>query len=219
MSCFIEKEGVLRCPSFDEFVWQKHGFGSRIANPHADITLRQVHSAAVCNADGIADRQVDGDALVSDRVGQSIGVRTADCVPLLLLDRSTRAIAAIHAGWRGTAAQIARATVNKLREEYGSRPDDLYVAIGPCIRRCCYEVSPSLAELFIRWPGSVQNPPRSKPSLDLAEANRRQMLDAGVPRTQVFDCALCTSCLADRFFSFRREPGNPGRMLSSICRI
>ncbi len=173
----------------------------------------------VWNADGLEDRQHAGDALVTAQVGRSIGVRTADCLPLLLLDRRTRAVAAIHAGWRGTAAQIARNTVEKLRQDHGSRPGDLYAAIGPFIRPCCYEVSPEVSELFAQWPKSVQSSPECKPRLDLAEANRRQMLDAGVPGAQIFDCHLCTYCLADRFFSFRREPDNPGRMVSSICRI
>ncbi len=183
------------------------------------VTLRQVHSGTVWNADGLEDRQQAGDALVTDQVGRSIGVRTADCVPLLLLDRRTRAVAAIHAGWRGTAAQIARNTVEKLRQDHGSHPGDLYAAIGPCIRPCCYEVSSEVAELFAAWPESVPRPTQCKPHLDLAAVNRSQLLDAGVPGAQIFDCELCTYCLADRFFSFRREPDNPGRMLSSICRI
>lgn len=183
------------------------------------MTLRQVHSAIVWNADGVEDQQEAGDALVTAQVGRSIGTRTADCVPLLLLDRRTRAVAAAHAGWRGTAAHIARATVEKLRVDHGSRPRDLYAAIGPCIRPCCYEVSFEVAELFAAWPDSVQRLPKCKPRLDLAQINRSQMLAVGVPSAQIFNCALCTCCLADRFFSFRREPDNPGRMLSSICRI
>lgn len=219
MSYFSDTKGLVYCLAFGEFVWQKHGFGSRLASLRADVTLRQVHSATVWNADSLGDRQQEGDALVSAQVGRSIGVRTADCVPLLLLDCRTRAVAAVHAGWRGTAAQIARNTVEKLRKDYESRPRDLYVAVGPCIRPCCYEVSSEVAERFSELPESVQRSPQGKPRLDLAQANRSQLLDTGVPGTQIFDCALCTSCLADRFFSFRREPDNPGRMLSSICRI
>ncbi len=216
---FAEDKAIIRCTAFDEFVWQKSGFGSRLASPSANVTLRQVHSAIVQNAQSLVDRQEAGDALVTNQAGQSIGVRTADCVPLLLLDRRTQAVAAVHAGWRGTAAQIARATVQQLRSGYGARPGDLFAAIGPCIRPCCYEVSPDVAEHFAKWPESVRRPPKCKPRVDLAAANRLQLLASGVPAGQVFDCALCTYCLADRFFSFRREPDNPGRMLSSICRI
>ncbi|MDQ2774252.1 MAG: peptidoglycan editing factor PgeF, partial [Acidobacteriota bacterium] len=202
----------------EKFVWQKHGFGTRQANPPADVSLRQVHSACVRDSDGLADREAEGNALVTAKPGRSIGVRTADCVPLLLLDAQTRAVAAIHAGWRGTAARIAGETVKKLTEGYGTDAEQVYAAIGPCIRACCYEVSPDVAERFREWPESVVVSGSGKPRLDLAGVNRNQLIAAGVPPLQIFDCGLCTFCLPDQFFSFRREPENPGRMLSAICR-
>jgi YfiH family protein len=156
---------------------------------------------------------------VTSRPGESIGVRTADCVPILLLDVRSRAVAAVHAGWRGTAAQIVAFTLAKLNEEYGTAASDVYAAIGPAIRACCYEVSSDVAEHFGRWPESVRLSAGTKPRIDLSKANQVQMVASGVPPEQIFDCELCTSCHFDVFFSFRREPANPGRMLSVIGRI
>ena len=216
---FADYNGLYVCLPFSEFVWQKHGFGTRQANPTTDITLRQVHSNRVWNADNLADRDAEGDALVANQVGRAIGIRTADCVPLLLLDRRTRAVAAIHAGWRGTVARIATGTIRKLTAEFDAQPADLYAAIGPCIRSCCYEVNPDVAAQFGAWPESVQNAAGAKPHIDLAAANRAQLLECGVSSTRIFDSELCTACNLDCFFSYRREPASPGRLLSSIARI
>jgi polyphenol oxidase len=216
---FTESKGIYVCPAFLEFVWQKHGFGSRQANPQASVTLRQVHSSQVWNADRLADREQEGDALVTAEPGCAIGVRTADCVPILLLDGRRRAVGAIHAGWRGTAASIAARTVEKLQADYASDPADLHAAIGPCIRACCYEVSPEVADRFTAWPESVQRPKNAKPHLDLVRANTVQLVAAGLDLARIYDSNLCTACNLDRFFSFRRQPENPGRMLSVICRI
>src|SRR5262249_39650088 len=155
--------------------WQKHGFGSRRANPEADFTLRQVHSNRVQRADDLGDDRCEGDALVTDLIGQSIGVRTADCVPILLLDARSRAVAAVHAGWRGTAAEIVSCTLAKLGENFGTHARDVYAAIGPAIRACCYEVSTDVAERFAAWPVSVRLAANAKPRIDLPKANQLQM--------------------------------------------
>ncbi len=216
---FTVDQGIHLCPAFAEFTWQRHGFGSRQANPEADVTLRQVHSNHVRSAGRSGEGHSEGDALVTSRPGQSIGVKTADCVPILLLDARSRAVAAVHAGWRGTAAQIVACTLTKLAEDYGTHAGDVYAAIGPAIRACCYEVSTDVAERFAAWPESVQLSRAAKPRIDLARANQLQMVSSGVPPEQIFDCELCTACRLDLFFSFRREPANPGRMLSVISRI
>ncbi len=217
---FIEKEGIYECLPWGKFVWQKHGFGSRLANPSAELlTLKQIHSNRVWVADGLPDRSAEGDALIASQPGRLIGVRTADCVPLLLLDSRSRAVAAIHAGWRGTAACIAALTVQKLAAEFGSHPADLSAAIGPSIRACCYEVSGDVAAQFNRWPESVQAAGPGKPHVDLPAANCAQLIEAGLERERIFDSGLCTACQLDRFFSYRREPASPGRMLSSIARL
>lgn len=219
----LGSDEVYRCDAFQQFLWQEHGFGTRHGSPSAQITLRQIHSDVVVNANNF--RPVDeasrpeGDALISDLKGQSIGVRTADCVPILLLDSKRRSIAAIHAGWRGAAAQLTSRTLSTLTECFGTDPDDVYAAIGPCIRPCCYEVGEEVArqfsEQFPEW-GAEE---KLRWMLDLPEANRRQLLRGGVREDRIFDCCLCTTCQPEQFYSYRREPQNPGRMLSAITRL
>jgi YfiH family protein len=214
----LGEDGIYRCDAFQqEFIWQTHGFGTRLGNPAADVTLRQIHSDRVCNAHGLHAREREGDALITDEPGRSVGVRTADCVPILLLDAKRRAVAAIHAGWRGTASQIVKRTVEKMAEEFGTLPADVRAALGPCIRECCYqvgwEVASQFAPLFPEW----KDARGEKRHLNLPEANRRHLQAAGVRADCIFDCGLCTACSPEHFFSFRREPNNPGRMMSSIA--
>jgi YfiH family protein len=217
-SFLLGVDGIYRCADFQHLLWQSHGFGTRMASPPVDVTVRQVHSDVVWNAHPLVDRQCEGDALVTDDLNRRIGVRTADCVPILLLDTVKRAVAAVHAGWRGTAAGIVARAIEKMHLDFGTRPADIRAALGPCIRECCYQVGPEVASqfspLFPEWP-----PVTGQQNLDLVEANRRHLSSAGVPAGQVFDSGLCTSCLAEHFFSYRREPRNPGRMISAICRL
>lgn len=212
-------DGIYRCDAFQDFFWQKHGFGTRQASPEAQITLRQIHSDRVINADGVRSRDREGDALITDCIGKSIGVRTADCVPILLLDCRTRAIGAVHAGWRGTLAGVVTRAVEKMCEDFETDPADIYAAMGPCVRACCYmvdlEVAHRFSSLFPEWEPVSGN----KRTLDLPEANRRQMHDSGVNPQRIFDCGLCTTCQSADFYSFRREPENPGRMVSAIERL
>ena len=217
-SFLLGADAIYRCAEFQHFLWQSHGFGTRMANPQVDITLRQIHSANVWNAHPLTDRQCEGDALVTDDVARSIGVKTADCVPILLLDAGRHAVAAVHAGWRGTAAGIAARAVEKMSLDFGSHPRDIYAALGPCIRECCYEVGPDVAAQFTSiFP---ERPPvNGKQHVDLPEANRRHLAAAGIPAAHIFDSGLCTSCLPEHFFSYRREPQNPGRMISAISRL
>ena len=214
-------DGIYRCDGFQEFIWQTHGFGTRTANPHADVTLKQVHSTRIYNVNGWRPqhREQEGDALLTDQAGKAIGIRTADCVPILLLDCRTRAIAAVHAGWRSTAGELVQKTVEQMMREFGAKPADIYAAMGPCVRVCCYAVGPEVASNFARWFPEWHEKGEPSQKINLAEANRRQMEDAGVPSAHIFDCELCTTCQSGQFFSFRREPENPGRMLASICRL
>lgn len=214
-------DGIYRCDGFQEFIWQRHGFGTRQASPEAEITLKQVHSNRVLNANGWRPqhREREGDALVTEQPGKSIGVRTADCVPMLLLDCKNRAVAAVHAGWRGTAEEIAKATLDRMSEDFGTVASDVYAAIGPCIRECCYEVGAEVAQRFARWFPEWKREQELSRKIDLAGTNQRQLEAAGVSPDRVFDCCLCTACQAGQFFSFRREPENPGRMVSAIERL
>jgi len=213
---FSKQNDTYCCDAWAQFVWQQHGFGTRKSVYAPALTLRQVHSAEVVAAGCFADRERQGDALVSREPGTTIAVRTADCVPILLLDPVTQAVAAVHAGWRGTAASIATATVARLSAEFGSKPENLQAAIGPSIRACCYEVSSEVAAQFSAT--CVHNFPGRPPHVDLAQANCEQLKAAGLSNDSIFDSHLCTFCLAEEFFSYRREPANPGRMLSFIMR-
>lgn len=212
-------DGIYRCDAFQEFVWQKHGFGTRQGSPEARITLRQIHSNRVVNANGLKDGQREGDALITDCVGKSIGVRTADCVPILLLDCRNRAIAAVHAGWRGTAEGVVQSALSQMHEDFDSKPVDIYAAIGPCVRACCYIVDLDVADRFSSFFPEWESVTGEKRTLDLPEANRRQMQTAGMNPEHIFDCALCTTCQSASFYSYRREPDNPGRMVSAIERL
>ena len=211
-------DGIYRCGVFGEFTWQRHGFGTRSGSPKADVTLRQIHSDHVFNARGLEDREREGDALVTNETGRSIGVRTADCVPILLLDRQNRAVGAVHAGWRGTVAGILRCAIEKMKADFGSAPADLHAAIGPCIRDCCYEVGAEVARQFAPYFPEWE-PVGNSRTVDLPEANRRQMEKAGLNSNYIFDCKLCTACVSTEFFSYRREPENPGRLLAVIERL
>jgi YfiH family protein len=217
-------DGIYRCDAFQQFLWQEHGFGTRNGNPPADVLLRQVHSNAVVNANTVrpgADETArpEGDAVISDLKGRSIGVRSADCVPILLLDSKTRAVAAVHAGWRGAVAQVTARTLTALQDAFGTDPADVYAAIGPCIRPCCYEVGEEVAKQFSEQFPEWAAEEKLRWTLDLPEANRRQLLRGGVKEDRIFDCCLCTTCLPEQFYSYRREPKNPGRMISSIARL
>ena len=136
-----------------------------------------------------------------------LSVRTADCYPILLTDTRNRAAAAIHAGWRGTADGIVTRTIAKMRAQFGTSPADIVAAIGPGIGICCYEVGAEVAQLF----GS-----EGAGHIDLAQANRRQLTEAGVEESHIDILGGCTFCDAARFYSFRREKEQAGRMISYI---
>jgi hypothetical protein len=214
-------DGIYRCDAFQEFIWQRHGFGTREASPEAAITLKQVHSSQVWNVNGWdpQHREREGDALITDEAGKSIGIRTADCVPILLLDCRRRAIAAVHAGWRGTVGEIVKAAIERMMQDFGTAAPDIFVAVGPCIRGCCYEVGADVAARFTPWFPEWGDHEKQSRKVDLVEANCRQMKTAGVASYRIFDCELCTACQSGQFFSFRREPENPGRMMASIGRL
>jgi len=194
--------------------------------------LTQVHGADVVAVQPgqCPERSQIGDALVSSQPLVAVAVRVADCVPLLMADRATGAVAAVHAGWRGTAAGVSRAAVDALRREYGSRSSDLIVAIGPSIGSCCYEVGSELVDAFAaaghprhlidRW--FIAAPPprgsreRSPLRLDVAGANRDQLILAGVPEEQIHVSGLCTAMHLDVLTSFRAERSQAGRIAAAI---
>lgn len=180
------------------------------------LWLNQVHSAIVQDVDDTssANEPLEGDASVTAVQGIALAIQTADCVPILIADRNGRCVAAVHAGWRGTAARIVERTIERMAEKFGVDGGDLFGVIGPHIGVCCYEVGEEVASVFSV--GAVCDRAYPKQHLNLAEANRRQLVEAGVPDDQIEVSSLCTRCREDLFFSFRRDGANAGRMLSII---
>ena len=183
--------------------WLEHGFATRHRPdwPGDYARVRQVHSALVHVA---ANDAPQGDGLMTDECGRWIGIRTADCVPVLLADVRNRAVAAVHAGWRGTAEKIVRVAIDKMTDRYGTTPEDVRAAIGPCIARCCFEVGP---EVGAEFPNEFQADP---PSVDLVRANQRQLLEWGVNPESVEIAGLCTMCDSADFESYRRDREQSG---------
>ena len=200
---------IYRVPELDVFPWLEHGFGTSLVDVpalHGDLALlKQVHSATCIAANGRSGVLGPGDALLENTPGVPVAVRTADCIPILLVDERRHAVAAVHAGWRGTVAQIARQAVGEMRRDFGSEPADLHAAIGPGIGKCCYEVGPEVAAQFGE---------QGRIHLDLPEVNRAQLVDAGVTPSRIYASNLCTMCRQDEFHSYRRDREAAGRMYS-----
>lgn len=208
------------------------------------VTLRQIHSDIIHCVSEIPAEPLAGDGLVTNVPGVLLAVLTADCLPVILVDRKRKAVAVFHAGWRGTLKRIVEKGVGEMHRWFGTKPADLRAAIGPGIRGCCYQVGPEVRssfesqfsyanELFretkernqvhekyplfflsARAPGHSELP--KKIFLDLAEANRRQLIEAGVQEKNISDLGLCTSCRTDLFFSHRAEKGLTGRMMAAV---
>lgn len=208
------------------------------------VTVRQIHSDLVHVVSAPPQTTLQGDALITNTPGRLLAIQTADCIPILLIDPRHRAVAAIHAGWRGTLARIAAKALGRMQMEFGTAPEEVLTAIGPGISRCCYEVGPDVVKDFAAkfsqardWiegpfealasgedpnplPWLTMMPPGHEPPpprclLDLKAANSAILAEAGVLRKNIFVSDLCTSCRTDLFFSYRREK-TTGRMMSVI---
>jgi hypothetical protein len=200
---------VYRSTELDALPWLIHGFGTRqsdIPGRFANLaTVKQIHSAICVAAEGRCGVLGEGDALLEDQPGSAIAIKTADCIPILLVDQRHRAVAAVHAGWRGTVARIAARAVEAMRQRFGAEPRDLHAAIGPGIGKCCYEVGAEVAAEFGE---------RGRTHISLPDANRSQLLEAGVTPGRIYASNLCTMCLAEEFHSFRRDGEAAGRLYS-----
>ena len=238
--------GLVRVSAWDQLPWLQHGFSTRAggvsqvygraddlnlgftaqddrvavgANRAAVLaelggqalaTMRQVHGDAVLRVDA-GGAAGDGDGMITATPGVVLGIQVADCVPVLVADTRLQVVGAFHAGWRGTAAGIAGLGVERMRAEFGCRVEDLVAAVGPSIGPCCYAVGGELRERFAAdlFAGD---------RLDLWEANRRQLVAAGV--TEVAVVGECTACTVDdgvrRYFSHRADAGVTGRGMGLI---
>lgn len=206
------------------------------------VTLRQIHSDIIHHVCEPPKEQLVGDGLITHTPELLLGIQTADCLPIILVDTKRKAVGVFHAGWRGTIKRIVEKGAGAMRLWFGTRPRDLQAAIGPGIHKCCYEVGPEVREAFesqfayaadlfhetqdsdpvrekypllfltARAPGHSELPKRI--FLDLVEANRRQLLTLGVPAKNITVSPLCTSCRTDLLFSHRTEKGVTGRMMA-----
>ena len=205
------------------------------------ITLRQIHSDIIHRVDSIPNEPLTGDGLITATPGLLLAIQTADCLPVILIDTRNHAVGVFHAGWRGTVQRIVEKGIGEMHRHFGTRPRDVKAAIGPGVQGCCYEVGEEVrtkfesqfeyaAKLFhevkdsdpvrekypllfltARAPGHSELP--KKIFLDLVEANRRQLLAAGVPAKNIEASAPCTNCHTDLLFSYRGEQGKTGRLM------
>jgi polyphenol oxidase len=195
------------------------------ANDWPLVTARQVHSAdvrAIQHYEDACREPQPGDALTANLPHLLLGIQTADCMPIVIVDERTRAFAAVHAGWRGTYAEIAVRTVERMRREYDTQPEDLLVALGPAICAENFEVGPEVLDQFrskFRYAEElISNLQASgKGHLDLNRSNAQQLLDAGVRAENIYDSALCTVARNDLFFSYRKERGHEQYVGRLMC--
>ncbi len=208
------------------------------------ITLRQIHSDIIHSVDAVPDGPLSGDGLITATPGKLLAIQTADCLPVILVDTKRHVVGVFHAGWRGTVQRIVEKGVGEMGRCFGSRPRDLKAAIGPGIQKCCYEVGDEVrikfesqfeygASLFretkdsdpvrekypllfltARAPGHSHSDLPKKIFLDLVEANRRQLLAAGVAKKNIEASPMCTNCHPELLFSYRAEKGKTGRMMA-----
>ncbi len=195
--------------------WLRWGFGTRDAVLRNELAqVKQVHGAHVLEVSraGLAG---EADALVTREPGLFLGIQTADCLPILMVDLHQRAVAAVHAGWRGTAQGIVGAAVHALEQMYGTKPNDLLVAMGPAIGPCCFEVGAEVAQAFAEY-----DPELSKVTgryyLDLQAINRWQLGNLGVSSEQILGNEFCTMCGGKRFWSYRKDGAGAGRLWSVV---
>ena len=208
------------------------------------VTLRQIHSDLIHCVTTAPTEQLAGDGLITSTPEIVLGIQTADCLPVILVDTKKHAVGVFHAGWRGTVKRIVEKGVGEMRRCFGSMPRDIKAAIGPGIHGCCYEVGEEVRRTFedqfeygaalfreekdsdhirerypmlfltSRAPGHSDLP--IKIFLDLPEANRRQLLAAGVPAKNIEVSPLCTGCRSDMLFSYRAENGATGRLMGVV---
>ena len=208
------------------------------------VNVRQIHSDLIHCVETVPGQTLAGDGLITAVPHLVLAVLTADCIPVILVDTKKHAVGVFHAGWRGTVKRIVEKGVGEMRQCFGTRPRDIKAAIGPGVHNCCYTVGEEVRTefetqfayadklfhenkesdpirdkyplLFLtkRAPGHSELP--TNLFLDLVEANRRQLIDAGVSPKNIDASPLCTSCRTDLLFSHRKENGVTGRMMAAV---
>ena len=196
-----------------------HGFLTRHGNSPKNIfSVKQVHGNQVCHLDTLEKLTVkpESDIIVTHLLEIPLTIKTADCVPLLFFDPHTSVIATAHAGWRGTAAGVARKTVETLIQHYRSNPSHLLVAMGPAIDPCCYEVDQKVYDGIAEKEAFFKTKPGHW-KVNLKKANQLQLIAIGVNPKNIWISDLCTCCREELFFSYRREGDKAGRQRSYIA--
>ena len=225
-------------------LWKSALFGSQQKSLSTTLkSMRQIHSPVIHKISSKDDHPEAGDGLITNIPGVLLSVKTADCLPVMVVDPHRRAIGVFHAGWRGTVQRIVEKGVGELRKHFGCDPADLLAVIGPGIGRCCYQVGDEVIDKFdsqfaysrelfeevfdahalhIKYPLLFMNQrapghgePSTSPHLDLVKANRYQLRDAGVREANITALDYCTSCRTDLFFSHRKERVT-GRMMATV---
>ena len=220
---------ILKSGLLEKFPNISHGFLTRVFSDHPEkgieikniCTLKQVHGVSifdVClNEDISRSKETSADILMTSLPNVALTIKTADCLPLLFYDPKGNVVAAAHAGWRGTAKGVASKTVEAMKERYGSNPKDFFVAIGPSIRQCCYEVDETVYNAFSKKNGFVMAKKKGHWMLDLQEMNRSQLQEKGIFLENIWVSEHCTFCQSTHFYSYRREGEKTGRQWSFIA--
>ena len=210
----------------EQMVSNRNRFKAAVGLPQATlVTAKQIHSADVRSIENHEDAQSDpqpGDALTANLSNLLLGIQTADCMPIVLVDTRTRAFAGVHAGWRGTFQEIVVRTVERMQQAYGSRPEDLHAALGPAICAENFEVGPEVLEQFrskFSYADALisHEQPNGKGHIDLNRCNAQQLIDAGMRPENIYDSALCTVARNDLFFSYRKERGHERYVGRLMC--
>ncbi len=213
----LQLPGMNQIKGAFHFFGTRHGIGAerllvRLRLEGQVIQVKQVHGDGILKiATDIPDPPTEADALMTDTPHRLLVVSTADCVPVLIHDPITGAVAAIHSGWRGTLLNIAGKVVREMALQYGTDPQSLYVAIGPSAGACCYEVGEEVWEAFEKRYPETRRLRGTTTHLNLTDWNRRHLVEAGVPHHRIFTSGFCTLCRPDLFYSYRRDckPGQP----------
>ena len=221
----------LQAEGWNQFPGLIHGFSDRIDERHLALsrlhtetvplyTLKQVHGdeILIIKQESEASARPEADGMLSRESGVLLGIATADCVPVLMVVPEYGLVAALHAGWRGTLKGISQRAIRTLSEYWNIAPECVWVALGPSISPCCYEVGQEVGEPFQKHWGAtgVWQPKGDTGFLDLRAVNRIQCEEAGVPSLQIQSVGPCTFCASPDFASYRREGTGAGRQLSVI---
>ena len=227
----LELNSFFTIPEWKNIPFLVHGFGDKYwkkrelgAHPRLrkfkPLFLRQIHSDILHIVDAVPKEILSGDALLTDKFGLLLVIKTAACLPVLIVDPDRKVVAAVHCGWKSTSQKLAQKVVRCLEEHYQSDPSSLLVALGPCIGQDCYEVGEDVRQEFetsgLRGDVFLPHPLHfGKYCLDLRLSNKHQLVDGGVRGSNIAMVDLCSHC-EENLFSYRRSPKTEGRMLSFI---